>query len=184
MYLADKIFKCNCLDISCVTTVGLIIGGYNQDWNHEEVFLTSTELYSIVGPSRCNYTLPDLPVGMKGMFGGWVGGQAVVCGGEGQEGIISQFCFYYNPEGGWVLNKIMEVGRSFAATEVVDGCLVITGGQTMVGITDTVEVIGGNKHFKHMKFYNSGYRWQHLFKSQRYLPAQSKKGSLPGQSRR
>ena len=132
------------LDASCVTPVGLIVGGYNQDWNHEDVFLASAELYSIVGPSKCNYTLPDLPVGMKGMFGGWVGGQALVCGGEDQAGSISQFCFYFNPvENSWVLNVMMETGRSFAATEVVDGCLVITGGQTMTGVTDTVEVIGG-----------------------------------------
>jgi len=130
-------------DASCVTPVGLIVGGYNQDWNHEDVFLASAELYSIVGPSKCNYTLPDLPVGMKGMFGGWVGGKAVICGGEDQAGSISQFCFYYNPvENSWVLNVMMETGRSFAATEVVDGCLVITGGQTMTGVTDTVEVIG------------------------------------------
>ena len=36
-----------------------------------------------------------LPVARRGMVGGWVGGLALVCGGEDEIGHIGAECFYY-----------------------------------------------------------------------------------------
>ena len=44
----------------------------------------------------------------------------------------------------WLYFQDLEVARSFAATDVVDGCLVVTGGDTELGPTDAVEIIGGS----------------------------------------
>merc|ERR1719450_1885656 len=38
---------------ACVRPLGLVVGGYNQDWSHEEVFLASAELYSMTGLKDC-----------------------------------------------------------------------------------------------------------------------------------
>ena len=92
--------------------MALVAGGFNKDWEHNEVYLSSTELYSMTGTNECNYTMPDLPVARyhgciklivdykrlylrRGMFGGWVGGVGVLCGGEDSEGNIGQECFQY-----------------------------------------------------------------------------------------
>ena len=37
------------------------------------------------------------------------------------------------------------MARSFAAADIVDGCLVVTGGDTELGPTDSVEIIGGTR---------------------------------------
>ena len=43
----------------------------------------------------------------------------------------------------WLYLQDLEVARSFAAADIVDGCLVVTGGDTELGPTDSVEIIGG-----------------------------------------
>ena len=35
--------------ISCVPPVALVVGGYNKAWDHEEVFISDAEIYSMVG---------------------------------------------------------------------------------------------------------------------------------------
>ncbi len=42
--------------------VAVVAGGFNKDWEHNEVYLSSTELYSMTGTNECNYSMPDLPV--------------------------------------------------------------------------------------------------------------------------
>lgn len=125
-----------------MSPVGIVAGGYNQDWNHDEIFLSSTELYSVSSTDSCDYPLPDLPVARKGMFGGWVGGMAVICGGEDLEGVLYSDCFYYSQEDSlWVYLQDLEIARSFAAAEILDGCLVISGGKTNEGPTDSIEML-------------------------------------------
>ena len=59
--------------------------------------------------------------------------------------MIGSECFSYNPEDNvWLFLQSLEVERSFASADIVHGCLVVTGGDTNNGPTDTVEVIGGN----------------------------------------
>ena len=98
------------------------------------------------------------------MFGGWVGGVGVICGGEDSEGNIGQECFQYKwdteiwnviviiitnhasvEDNVWLYLQDLQVARSFAAADIVDGCLVVTGGDTELGPTDSVEIIGGMK---------------------------------------
>ena len=43
----------------------------------------------------------------------------------------------------WLYLQDLEVARSFAAADIVDGCLVVTGGDTELGPTDSVEIIRG-----------------------------------------
>ena len=55
----------------------------------------------------------------------------------------------------WLYLQDLEVARSFAAADIVDGCLVVTGGDTELGPTDSVEIIGGMEtliahHMTHM----------------------------------
>ena len=50
------------LEARCVYPVALVAGGFNKDWEHNEVYLSSTELYSMTGTNECNYSMPDLPV--------------------------------------------------------------------------------------------------------------------------
>ena len=54
----------------------------------------------------------------------------------------------------WLYLQDLQVARSFAAADIVDGCLVVTGGDTELGPTDSVEIIEGareshltNNHF-------------------------------------
>ena len=35
--------------VSCVPPVALVVGGYNKAWDHEEVFISDAEIYSMVG---------------------------------------------------------------------------------------------------------------------------------------
>ena len=42
--------------------MAVVAGGFNKDWEHNEVYLSSTELYSMTGANECNYSMPDLPV--------------------------------------------------------------------------------------------------------------------------
>ena len=136
------------LDAACVFPVGVIIGGYNQDWNHDDVYLSSTELYSMTGLQDCHYDLPDLPVVRKGMFGGWAGNMATVCGGEDSEAVVHQDCFTYNFEDNvWLYDEVsvrLEVERSYAAAALVDSCLVVSGGLTSEGVTDSMVGLHGN----------------------------------------
>ena len=43
----------------------------------------------------------------------------------------------------WLYLQDLQVARSFAAADIVDGCLVVTGGDTELGPTDSVEIIEG-----------------------------------------
>ena len=45
----------------------------------------------------------------------------------------------------WLYLQDLEVARSFAAADIVDGCLVVTGGDTELGPTDSVEIVGGKE---------------------------------------
>jgi len=128
----------------CETPLGIVAGGYNKDWNNDEVYLSSTELYSMSSEKHCNFSLPALPVNRKGMFGGWVNGIVVVCGGVDMEGVIGADCFQYNRlDNVWVYLQTMQIERSYAAADIVEGCLLVTGGKTNEGPTDTTEIIGG-----------------------------------------
>ena len=126
----------------------MVVGGYNKDWSHEEFFLSSTELYSMSSVQHCNYALPDLPVQRKGMFGGWAGDTATVCGGEDSEAVVSQDCFSYSFEDNvWLYDEIsvrLEVERSYAGAALVDSCLVVSGGRTGQGVTDSVVGLHGS----------------------------------------
>ena len=42
--------------------MALVAGGFNKDWNNNEVYISSTELYSMTGNNDCNYSMPDFPV--------------------------------------------------------------------------------------------------------------------------
>ena len=48
-----------------------------------------------VGEEECRPAVSALPVARRGMVGGWVGGLALVCGGEDETGHIGAECFYY-----------------------------------------------------------------------------------------
>ena len=41
-----------------------------------------------MGEEECRPAVPALPVARRGMVGGWVGGLALVCGGEDETGHI------------------------------------------------------------------------------------------------
>ena len=56
--------------VVCEWPVGMVVGGYNRVYGGDDVFLASTEVYSIVRSELCNSQLPELPVERKGMFGG------------------------------------------------------------------------------------------------------------------
>jgi len=120
-------------------------GGWTKDG--DERVLSSTELYNSQGMENCDVTLPDLPSGRMGMVGGWIGGKAVVCGGENIDGEVFSECFYLDLQlGDWVYLQMMEVPRSMAGSVVIgEDCLVVMGGKIGVGVvTDSVEVVGGN----------------------------------------
>lgn len=77
------------------------------------------------------------------MFGGYVDGLAVVCGGEDSSGSIYSTCYFLDLQVNmWVPFQDMTIERSFAASVVVDGCLVISGGKTNSGATDLFDFIG------------------------------------------
>ena len=132
------------LEAECVAQIGLVAGGYNQDWNHEDVLLSSTELYSLSSADDCDHPLPDLPVARRGMVGGWAGGQAVVCGGEDGQGVIWSDCFTYDiTDNVWLYLTNLQLERSYAAAEVINGCLYVSGGITNEGPTESVEIVSG-----------------------------------------
>jgi len=128
--------------VSCEEPVGMVVGGYNRAYGSEDTFLASAEIYSIARNDDCDSTLPELPVERKGMFGGWVGGYAVVCGGEDAQGVIHSECFFYSVfDRIWLYLQDLEVERSFASVVTLDGCLVVAGGKSMTGAESSVEVI-------------------------------------------
>eukprot|EP00091_Calanus_sinicus_P018359 TRINITY_DN4166_c0_g1_i2.p1 TRINITY_DN4166_c0_g1~~TRINITY_DN4166_c0_g1_i2.p1 ORF type:complete len:197 (+),score=58.44 TRINITY_DN4166_c0_g1_i2:86-592(+) len=110
--------------VVCEWPVGVVTGGYNRAYGGEDTFLASTEVYSIVRSEERNSQLPELPVERKGMFGGWVGGLAVVCGGEDAQGVVYSECFYFSiSDRIWLFLQDLEVERSFASVVTLDGCL-------------------------------------------------------------
>ena len=58
--------------VTCEWPVGLVVGGYNRHYGGDDIYLASTEVYSIRRSDECEAQLPDLPVERKGMFGGKV----------------------------------------------------------------------------------------------------------------
>ena len=68
-----------------------------------------------------------------------------MCGGEDDQGVIYSECFYYSVSDKiWLFLQELEVGRSFAAVETLDGCLYVGGGKTSEGAESSVEVVGGD----------------------------------------
>ena len=134
--------------MTCVRPVVAVVGGYNKAWDHSEVFPASTELYSMSSLKDCDYALPDLPVGRKGMFGGWADGRATVCGGEDREGRLYDDCFTYSfQDNVWLYDESSDrlgVERSYAAAALVDSCLVVSGGLTGQGVTDSMVGLQGS----------------------------------------
>ena len=57
--------------------------------------VTEHDVTRQVGEEECRPAVPALPVARRGMVGGWVGGLALVCGGEDETGHIGAECFYY-----------------------------------------------------------------------------------------
>ena len=136
--------------------VGLVAGGYMRPRGGSDILLSSTELFSPADTSTCNYSLPDLPVSRRGMFGGdqkwrvegskcvagWLGGRAVVCGGEDGAGQVAADCFHL-AEGEWQESEFrLAEGRSYAAVDTSrSDCLLVAGGTTQTGFTAELEVI-------------------------------------------
>jgi len=130
--------------VACERPVAMVVGGFNRPPFGDENFMASTEVYSIVASQECQGQLPDIPVERKGMFGGWVGGLAVVCGGEDIHGVVYSECYYFSTlEMSWLYLQQLEVERSYAAVETLDGCLLVSGGRTMDGAVDSIEVVKG-----------------------------------------
>ena len=135
--------------VACVRPVVAVVGGYNKAWDHSEVFPATTELYSMSSLRDCDYALPDLPVGRKGMFGGWAGGRATVCGGEDREGRLYEDCLSYSfQDQVWLSDAASsaQLGgeRSYAAAALVDSCLLVSGGRTGLGVTDSLVGLAGS----------------------------------------
>jgi len=132
-------------DAVCERPVAVVAGGYNRPYLGDDTFLSSAELYSSKSSDECDGVLPSLPFERKGMFGGWVGGVAVICGGEDINAVVYSECYYLSSEVmSWVFLQEMQIERSFAAVEIIDGCLLVTGGKSMASAVDSVEVIGGD----------------------------------------
>ena len=67
---------------------------------------------------------------------------AVICGGEDTEGVLYSDCFYHNQEDNiWVYLLDLEIARGFAAAEILDGCLYVSGGKTEEGQTAIIELL-------------------------------------------
>lgn len=81
------------------------------------------------------------------MFGG-AGDRATVCGGEDREGGLYQDCYSYSfQDNVWLYDESsykLEVERSYAAAALVDSCLVVSGGLTNQGVTDTMVGLQGS----------------------------------------
>ena len=125
-----------------------VVGGYNKAWDHSEVFLATSELYSMTPTKDCDYALPDFPQGRKGMFGGWAGGRATVCGGEDREGRLYGDCYSYSfQDQVWLYDESshqLEVETSYAAAALVNSCLVVSGGRTNQGVTASLVGLQGS----------------------------------------
>ena len=68
-----------------------------------------------------------------------------MCGGEDSQGVVHSECFYFSiSDRIWLYLQDLEVERSFASVETLDGCLLVAGGRSMDGAEDSVEVVGGD----------------------------------------
>ena len=66
----------------------------------------------------------------------------IVIGGRGQDGqSLSSVEGYIFPEGRWIELPAMNTPRSFMSTVVIGNEIVVSGGDTGVAITDTIEVL-------------------------------------------
>jgi len=133
--------------ISCEGDIALVVGGWNKPVHGgQEKYLSSVELFDL--GVDCYQQMPDLPFGLKGMVGGYIVGMAVVCGGEDSEGFIHSSCYFFDIYlNEWIPYGDLEEGRSFAGATVVEGCLFISGGNTLDGPTGTVEMLGDGCEF-------------------------------------
>ena len=107
--------------LECDEAVAMLVGGEEEGGYTDRV--------EIVSPSSSCMALPPLPHTVHGAAGGWVGGMAVVCGGEPEPFAMSSLCFAYSPEeDAWLDAPSLKIGRSMPSAAVIDGDLVLTGG--------------------------------------------------------
>jgi len=107
--------------LECDEAVAMLVGGEEEGGYTDRV--------EIVSPSSSCMALPPLPHTVHGAAGGWVGGMAVVCGGEPEPFAMSSLCFAYSPEeDAWLDAPSLKIGRSMPSAAVIDGALLLTGG--------------------------------------------------------
>jgi N-acetylneuraminic acid mutarotase len=75
-------------------------------------------------------TLPPLPQPRDHACGGAIGGKVYVAGGRrGTVGTIAGEVFEYTPGGAWIDRSVMPTPRGGTACGVIDGRLVVVGGE-------------------------------------------------------
>ena len=107
--------------LECDEAVAMLVGGDEEDGYSDRVEVFSTS-------STCMKP-PALPHSAHGAAGGWVGGMAVVCGGEPEPFAMSSLCFAYSPETNtWLDAPQLKIARSMLSAAVLDGAMLVTGG--------------------------------------------------------
>ena len=107
--------------LECDDAVALLVGG-----DEEGGYSDRAELFTLSGTCQ---TVPPLPHTVHGAAGGWVGGLAVVCGGEPEPFDMTSKCFAFDPTT-WTWQEIPQLmkPRSMLSSATVDGALLLTGG--------------------------------------------------------
>jgi len=107
--------------LECDVAVALLVAGEEEDGYTDRV--------EIVSSSGSCMEVPPLPHPVHGAAGGWVGGHAVVCGGEPEPFAMSSLCYAFSPGSGtWLEAPRLKIPRSMSSAAVIDGALLLTGG--------------------------------------------------------
>merc|ERR1711892_1514302 len=107
--------------LECDEAVAMLVGGEEEGGYTDRV--------EIVSPSSSCMALPPLPHTVHGAAGGWVGGMAVVCGGEPEPFAMSSLCFAYSPEeDAWLeSDPLPKVRADHCSVVMPDASVIVTG---------------------------------------------------------